>query len=216
MHIKEIVVSTNNISQTKSFYTNTLQFKLTHQTDTSISVTAGTSILTFQQDDLIVHPVYHIAFNIPHHQLQEAISWLSEKAVLLPVTENNIIADFSHWNANAIYFYDNNENLLEFIARHDLVNDTEVPFSATSIECISEIGITADDVPSYIDHLITTYQLPVFSKQPRQDKFTVLGDDHGLLIIVETGRNWFPTNMPAGRFPVKIVITHPPSPLLYY
>jgi catechol-2,3-dioxygenase len=206
MHIKEIVVSTNNISQTKSFYTDTLQFKVSHQTDTCVSFNAGTSILTFQQDDQVPDPVYHFAFNIPQHQLQEAMNWLTGKAQLLPITDNNTIADFSHWNANAIYFYDNNGNLLEFIARHDLVNDTNAPFFASSIECISEIGLVADQVPAYTDHLITTYQLSVYAKQPRNDKFTALGDDHGLLIIVEAGRNWFPTTIPAGKFPVKIVI----------
>jgi hypothetical protein len=60
--------------------------------------------------------VLHFTFNIPHNQLDAAISWLQQFTSLLPVPGNGHIATFESWNAHAVYFYDNNGNLLELIA----------------------------------------------------------------------------------------------------
>jgi catechol-2,3-dioxygenase len=200
MKINEIKLATNDLNQTVSFYTQTLGLTTAKQTDKHVSLHAGTSILTFTQDNTCTTPIYHFAFNIPHNQLPDAIKWLEKRTPILPVTAESNIAEFSTWNANAIYFTDNNGNLLEFIARHDLNNNSNTPFSAASIQCISEIGIAVPNVPAYTAQLNLNY----FAKQPPQEKFAALGDDEGLLIIAEENRNWFPTNIPAGRFPLEI------------
>jgi catechol-2,3-dioxygenase len=208
MRIKEILLASNDLMQTRSFYTQTLGFTISDQTDNRISFHAGDSILTFLQNNLETSPVYHFAFNIPHNQLAQAINWLTARVALIPVTEENIIADFRQWNANAVYFTDNNGNILEFIARYDLDNSSDIPFSAASVQCISEIGIAVADVPHYAEQLIEDYALNYFSKQPPQEKFVALGNDDGLLIIAELNRNWYPTDIPAGRFYMEIVIEH--------
>ena len=206
MRINRIELLTNDIIQTKLFYTQALQLRIQHETNDSISFEIGTSVLTFRQDNFILNPVYHFAFNIPHNQLEEAITWMAGKAELLPVTSGSKTADFGHWNANAIYFLDNSGNILELIARHDLNNGSDAPFSSDSIQCISEIGIAVDNVSLFMDRGIKDYDLNIFSKQQPQEKFAALGDDNGLLIIAETDRNWFPTNIPARKFPTRIVL----------
>ncbi|MVT12621.1 VOC family protein [Chitinophaga tropicalis] len=206
MRIKRIELLTNDIIQTKLFYTRTLQFSIQYETNNSISFKTGASILTFRQDNSILSPVYHFAFNIPHNQLEEAIIWMTGKAELLSVTSESKTADFSHWNANAVYFSDNSGNILELIARHDLDNGSDTPFSSDSIQCISEIGIAVDNVPLFMDCAIKDHGLNIFSKQQPQEKFAALGDDNGLLIIAETDRNWFPTSVPARKFPTGIVL----------
>lgn len=204
MNIKEINLYTNDIAATTTFYTTKLQLPILRQSSNSISFQAGASVLTFEQQTTILHPVYHFAFNITPDFLEDAISWLQQITHLLPVTDNNYIATFDNWNAQAVYFYDNNGNLLELIARHDL------PKEATNfaITGISEIGIAAAAVPEYADQLIDTWHLPVFAKQPRMEAFTALGDDHGLLIIAAQGRNWFPTQIPAQPFPATVTIEY--------
>lgn len=200
MKIREIKLATNELNQTVSFYTQTLGFAIVQRTDHHVSFQAGTSILTFIADNSCTQPIYHFAFNIPHNQLSEGIDWLTKRVPLLPVTQETHIAGFKNWNANAVYFTDNNGNLLEFIARHDLNNSSHEVFSAASVQCISEIGIAVQCVPAYAAGLDVGY----FSKQPPQEKFAALGDDEGLLILAEENRNWFPTNIPAGRFPLEI------------
>ncbi|NLR59115.1 glyoxalase [Chitinophaga polysaccharea] len=203
MQLASIHLYTNDLAATAAFYSQKLQLAVTQQSSTCISFQAGTSTLVFEQSDAIVHPVYHFAFNIPHNQLSEAIDWLQQMTDLVPVADDNRIAHFELWHADAVYFYDNNGNLLEFIARHDLLNDAP----ELHIECISEIGIVTEDVPVHAAHLLQQ-QIPVFAKQPRSDQFTALGDDYGLLIIVAAGRNWFPTRTPAKHFPGSVIVHH--------
>eukprot|EP01133_Synstelium_polycarpum_P012536 gene12536-14715_t len=206
MDIQEIKIETKALEATLSFYTELLGLELLYKSKERICISAGTSVLTFIKSKGPEHPVYHIAFNIPPGQLQQSIDWLHGKADLLPVTESNVVAAFENWNANAVYFLDNNGNLLEFIARHDLSVASDEPFSGHSILCISEIGVVTEQVPQLANRLMSTYGLPVFSKQPRADNFTALGDDSGLLILVENRRNWFPTKIPAEKFPLSILI----------
>lgn len=204
MNIKEISIYTNDIVQTTAFYTTKLQLPILRQSSNSISFQAGTSVLTFEQQTAITHPVYHFAFNITPDLLEEAIAWLQQITTLLPVTADSHIATFDNWNAHAVYFFDNNGNLLELIARHDLPKEA----NTLTIINISEIGIAAAAVPAYADQLISTWHLPVFAKQPRMEAFTALGDDNGLLIIAAQGRNWFPTQIPAQPFPATVTIEH--------
>jgi catechol-2,3-dioxygenase len=202
MTIKEISLITNDINGTTTFYTTNLQLPILYQSVNRISFQAGASVLTYEQQTTTTQPVYHFAFNIPHNQLDAAINWLQQFTTLLPVPDNSYIANFESWNANAVYFYDNNGNLLELIARHDLKNDADL----LSVSGISEIGIVTASVPEYADQIISMYKLPVFAKQPRMELFTALGDDNGLLIIAAKSRNWFPSQIPAQPFPARVTI----------
>lgn len=204
MLIREIAICCKDIEATATFYAG-MELKILHKNDTEISFFAGRSILTFVQHSQIDLPVYHFAFNIPHNQISECLEWLEKRMEIIPV-ENKKIADFPNWNAHAIYTYDNNRNIVEWIARHDLDNASETPFSGNSIDCISEIGLVSEDVPAYAELLSSRYRIPVFSKQPPKENFTALGNDSGLLILSQSGRNWFPTAVAAHQFPVKVVL----------
>jgi hypothetical protein len=35
-------------------------------------------------------------------------------------------------------------------------------------------------------------------------QFKAIGDDEGLFIVVPENRNWYPTNKPAGIFPMNV------------
>jgi catechol-2,3-dioxygenase len=154
-----------------------------------------------------VTPVYHFAFNIPPDKFGQALAWMESKVELLDITPGIKIADFVNWNAKSIYFNDNNGNILEFIARYDLAGNGQASvFSAESIISISEIGIASDNVTLECDELMAAYDIPLFTRQPRQNNFTVLGDDHGLLIFSSKDRNWYPTQTRAQRYPVKLII----------
>jgi len=204
MEIQEITLHTRNLQETLFFYNRILSIEILDENLQTVRFAAGKSILTFIERELPERPVYHFAFNIPENKMEEAIQWSKGKFELLPVTEDGVIADFSLWNAHSIYFKDNNGNVLEFIARHDLKNSTAERFSAALIECISEIGVVAENVKALTDHFSAQYGLPIFSKQPRLENFAALGDDHGLVIIVGNNRSWFPTSVPSETHPTTI------------
>lgn len=205
MKIKELHLLTNNLDKTEEFYKEILDVTINEKTEKQLSFLIGTTQLIFILSQ-VPEPVYHIAFDIPNNKLEVAFDWLSEKVSVLPVTPESKIADIKLWNAKSIYFYDNNGNLLELICRFDLDNQSEKTFDVTSILSVSEIGLVTDDVPALTNTIIEKYKLHVFQKQPAQENFTAIGDDEGLLIIVNENRNWFPTNQKAQSFWSKIII----------
>jgi len=206
MNILEIEIQTDDLLETEVFYSDILGLQLTGKGQNSISFLSGQSTLTFIKSNN-QNPKYHFAFNIPHNKLDEAIIWATSKLNLIENADNGIVANFESWNAKAIYFFDNNGNILEFIARFDLDNDSDKPFGISSIQSISEIGIVADAPIKLADKLVEKNNLYFFVKGSKSEKFVTLGDDNGLFIIVETNRKWYPTEQQAEKHYTKIKIS---------
>lgn len=203
MNILEVQLLTADIPQTKKFYHEILGMKILHANDSSIKFSAGLSTLIFKKTTT-QKPFYHFAFTIPSNKFEEAHAWVSQRTQLLPIAADSSIADFVNWNAKAFYFYDNNQNVVEFIARFDLGNDLQKPFDGLSIFSISEIGIVVDNAKPYGEKISGEYDLNFFSKQAPQDDFAAIGDDHGLFIVVNDKRNWYPTSKPSGKYWIAI------------
>ena len=205
MKILSLEILSNNLTKTEQFYRDVLGLKATEKGNDYISFAAGLTTLTFK---FTAHsnPIYHFAFNIPNNQLQEAFKWVENRIEIMDVTPGNKIADFVNWNAKSIYFYDSNGNILEFIARFDLDNKSDAPFSSDSVLCISEIGVATDGVATATDDLINNYNLPVFPRQPRLENFAALGNHDGLLILSSANRHWYPTHKTAQKLHTKLSI----------
>lgn len=196
MKLEYLQIQTKDLKNTARFYKETLGLSIIENDSKSISIQVGNSILKFIEKNNF-ESIYHFAFNISQNKLEEAIAWAKNKVGLLVIEDKNVIARFENWNANAIYFYDNNGNLLEFIARHDLNNAQLTPFNSKSILNISEIGIVNENPLELAQQLIEKYGLEFFTKNPNSELFSALGNDEGLLIIVKPNRNWYPTQIPA-------------------
>ncbi|MBK7381238.1 MAG: VOC family protein [Ignavibacteriales bacterium] len=206
MNILEIEIQTDNLNETEKFYSELLGLQTKNKNQNSISFLAGHSTLTFIKSNRL-KPKYHFAFNIPHNKLDEAIIWTSAKLDLIKNVDNEIVSNFESWNAKAIYFFDNNGNILEFIARFDLDNASDEAFDISSIQSISEIGIVTDTPIKLADKLVEENNLCFFAKGAKSEKFVTLGSDNGLLIIVETNRKWYPTEQEAEKHFTKIKIS---------
>jgi catechol 2,3-dioxygenase-like lactoylglutathione lyase family enzyme len=203
MQIREIHLLTDDLEGTEEFYNGKLGTAISVKNEKSISfVMGGTKLLFIKSEG--VKPYYHFAFDIPNNQLQEALAWIEKKIPILSVTESSAITDFRAWNAKSFYFYDNNGNIVEFICRFDEDNQSSKPFSGSSILFVSEIGIVSPDVPRLANNIIERYGLEIFKKQPRENGFTVIGNDTGLLILSINERNWYPTDKKAKCFYTKI------------
>lgn len=205
MKLEQIQIQTNNIQETTAFYQDILGLSIIEKNSKWVTIQAGNSILKFIENSTF-DSIYHFAFNIPENKLEEAIEWCKNKVGLIVIEDQNVIANFEAWNANAVYFYDNNGNLLEFISRHDLENASTENFSSKSILNISEIGIVTENPLELGNQLIEKHALEFFSKNNNSEVFSALGDDEGLLIIVKPNRNWYPTQTPSQSNPTEIRI----------
>ncbi|TDQ30187.1 VOC family protein [Tenacibaculum caenipelagi] len=197
MTLNEIEIKTTDIKPIKEFYQNVLELPTIKVDDKLIHIKIGTSNLKFIEDSENPSPAYHLAFNIPENKLQEAIDWSANRFEFVKKENEVLITNFENWNANSVYFFDIDGNVLEFIARHDLDNAATAQFNSSQILNISEFGIVKDQPDVYGKHLVDTYGLHLFKKNHNSETFTVIGDDNGLLVIVKTNRNWYPTETPS-------------------
>lgn len=207
MHILELELLSDDILGTESFYNQVLGLDTLYKDHKSVSFNAGNTKLTFHSSQN-VKPVYHFAFDVPNNKLLEAFSWIEDKTEIMYVIPPDKIADFYNWNAKSFYFYDNNGNILEFIARNDLDNASDKPFDGKSILSVSEIGLVSKNVATKCDELFDKYGLTSYSKQPKLPKFIVLGTVTGLFILVEENRDWYPTDKKSKSFWTKVIFNH--------
>ena len=205
MNIKEVELLSADLEATEKFYVETMGFKTEHKSAKDLKIKTGSSFLTFKKTDL-KNPVYHFAFEIPNNLLEEAIEWASGKLELVKFDNGSAIADFASWNASSIYFFDNNGNIVEFIARFDNKTESNETFDASCILNVSEIGLVAQNVAQLTKEIKVKTSLTLFSKQKPRDDFAVMGDNNGLFILVLENRRWFATQIRARRFPVKVKI----------
>lgn len=207
MKIIELELLTADIQETAAFYSKKMGLSFLSANKSSVSFAAGSTKLTFKYSKN-PQAVYHFAFDIPHNKLFEAFDWMEKEVEILDIIPPEKIADFYNWDAKSFYFYDNNGNIVEFIARYCLDNASYKVFDGSSIVSVSEIGFVAKDVSAFSEELLEKYTLSVFSKQPKLDKFIVLGTDTGLFILSAENRNWFPTDTKCQSFWTKVVFEH--------
>jgi len=188
MKIEELILDTENLTEQISFYQDTLHFKLIKRTESFASFRIGKSILTFVKKDKALP--YHFAFNIPFNKEKEALNWLNNRVEVIPY-ENDKIIDFVNWEAKAIYFYDNDRNIVEFIARRAIHHENLSEFNGKSVLNISEIGIGTYDIKQLYQELNNMKPIRIFDGS--FEKFCALGNNEGLFIIVDLlKKDWFP------------------------
>lgn len=203
MRIQEVVFQSRDVTAQRRFYHDLLQLPLVEDSPQRATFRAGHTAMAFEQaESTLPDTIYHFAFNIPENQLAQAKDWLAGRVSLAAVPETY---DFTDWNAHAFYFWDGDGNIAEFIARHNLDNASNEPFSAQSITGISEVGVATPDVLQTVTHLQRELGLEVW-RGAGSDAFSAVGDEHGLFIVVNSGRKWLGTDMPALPLPTRITI----------
>jgi catechol 2,3-dioxygenase-like lactoylglutathione lyase family enzyme len=208
MQILETDLLTKDLAGTEKFYSSVLGLRIIEKTDASLLISCGRSVLRFLRSEEKTNPVYHFAFAVPYVNFKEAVTWASIHLNLINLEHNNVIAEFINWNARAVYFKDNNGNILEFISRTSEGEVMHEPFDPTLIQHIAEVGIVTDSVAVFARQLSNTYKIPVYEKQPLHDNFGAMGDDSGLLILSSPGREWYPTEVKAEKHYSKVKLMH--------
>lgn len=190
MRIKELEIFTPNLQLQADFYSKVLELEKVEETSQSVSFKIGSSILQLTYREKFTP--YHFAINIPANQEKEALKWLKKKVTILKDEEHEI-QYFDFWDANAIYFYDADKNIVEFIARKRLKNNSENEFDRSSLIEISEIGVPTKNIEQEYKILNGATDIQIYSGS--LERFCAVGDDHGLFIIInkEIKKEWFPT-----------------------
>jgi len=208
MLLTKVQLQTNHLSALHHFYEEILELNIVYPGEKSISVTAGKSVLIFEETSININPFYHFAFNIPSNKFEEAFEWMKQKVGLLWLEDyKGYVANFVNWHAKSFYFPDPAGNILEMIARFDLNDVVQEKFSSMHIRNVSEIGLVfpVKKFDTDVNRLLEQYPLSYFDKQPPMPHFKAVGDDEGLFIIVPENRVWFSTkNIKSKIFPIGI------------
>jgi catechol-2,3-dioxygenase len=135
----------------------------------------------------------------PHHyafHVRDLGAWRDRLEVpLIRGEDGEDEFDFSSWGgARAIYFADPEGNIVELIARPQ-------PRAELSL---AEVGLPVDDVGAVVD--VLEQELGLSHYDGDRETFSAVGDDDGLLIVVNVGRGWFPPQVPAGRAPIAVTL----------
>jgi catechol-2,3-dioxygenase len=202
MKIQRLKLYSGNIDAQKQFYTDILKFKVLKDTPRTLHFQVGESVLIFEKTN--EKPYYHFAINIPSNQISEAIKWLKEKVPLLKWQGKEIV-DFPKWNAQGVYFYDKDNNIVELIARKELDVQSTSLFSEKSLLHLSEIGVATTDVLSIVETLKKEHKVDTYDGD--SSRFNAAGSETGLFIIVNRKeKNWIPNMDEAKPFPFEVSI----------
>jgi len=159
-------------------------------TGARLTVTIGSTRLTFLPAAPDWSGFYHFALNIPPDQFAAAKAWAARRVPLLRDKHGADEFDFRTWDARSLYFRDPAGNIVEFIARQALPAAGGA-FGPESLLGVSEIGLVTEAVGPTVAGLRAALGLEVF-RGSHSPNFVALGDDLGLLIVVQAGREWYP------------------------
>jgi len=210
MYIDSLTLQAPDLPALHAFYGDRLGLPVTAYSTTELRLHIGASELIFTPGE----GTYHFAFNIPENQFHPAYDWLTARVPPIADKSGQRAFHFADWQADSVYFFDPCGNIGELIARHTLSNASDAPFSARSLENISEIGIAVEDVPAYAASL--REQIGVAPYRPGSSEFMPVGDEHGLCILVKPGRIWYPDSGKAAvSAPIRIVIRGQQRPVIH-
>lgn len=187
------------LDEMKAYYRDRLDFAVLAERDDELTVRGGLTIITFvTAPPEYGRPFYHFAFNIPEQKILAARAWQLERTPLFDTPDNlrdpdypNDVRHFRSWNAHSVFFFDPAENVLEYIARHDLPATREQGttgdgFDVADILYASEIAFVSDDVIATAGELAANHEVKPY--RPGNEQFHAMGDEEGLLLVFARGR----------------------------
>jgi catechol 2,3-dioxygenase-like lactoylglutathione lyase family enzyme len=206
MKINSLEIGAGDFEKVAPFYGTLLGLPVVDEED-AVVVKINNSSIRFLKEETDEDPFYHFAINIPSNKIEEARDWLKNKVGLIWLNDHNSdIANFSNWNAKAVYFYDPLGNIVELISREDPDRGSEEPFGPEQFLSICETGLVFDEetFDDTVNYLLQKYQLSYYPKQAPLPHFRAIGDDEGLFVIAPENRPWYPTDKAAQIFPLSV------------
>ena len=209
MNIQNVTMDASNFKKTKQFYLTHLAFPLASEDGNSFSILVGQTTLTFHKALEGDTPFYHFAFNVPSNQFDEAKAWAKSK-VPLSTEEGDDEVYFENIDAKSIYFEDPAGNIVEFICRLSDATASDEPFSAASLQKMSEMSLV---VQNKLEASSLLQDVGIFNRSDEEilpTGLTFIGDraDATYLLLVNEGRTWYFSTKQAASHPLSITLTN--------
>ena len=210
MRIKKVKLATNDIASLTKFYSDKLKFLPLIKERNSVAIEIGRSLLCIEQIAEKIIGNYHLAFevyrgqlDILHKRLKQSIEFMRQ--------EGTIIFDIKNWKSQSIYFYDSDNNILEFIER-DFAPESD---GKSSVISIVEFGLALKNM-SDLERLREATELDIFPGIVSKE-FMPIGDLEGMFICVPNGRIWNPSKHRAGftQAEVEFIVGEQKKHLIY-
>lgn len=200
MKIRELTLYINRFTEQQQFYADVLDLPIDHINNNVFAVQVGWTRFIFVRTDQ--HHLYHYCFLIPANKLLEAMRWMESKVEIIETEEGKIVF-FDTWNAYSFYFYDGAGNIAECIVRHDLMNNSDKPFSSIDFLCINEIGLGTDNIRETNRQLNAAMGTKFWKGE--MEIFATNGSQEGLFLLPNytKKKTWFPTSIVIKPSPVK-------------
>ncbi|OWA37695.1 hypothetical protein B9G55_06515 [Saccharibacillus sp. O16] len=209
MNIQKIELWISNFEQTVQFYEQAIGFKRMEDSEAAkVSFQIGSSILELNRDPGDRGYYYHFAFNIPPNLFRDAKRWLSKRTeLLLEDGEDEVFFD-GLTQADSFYTEDPAGNIVEFIARrHTTPASSAFTFTTEQIMCISEIGLSVDNLAEYAERM-HTLGIPVRGNEEisYDGYLNFMGEyeDGSFIILSPLGRRWYFSDKPSIAAPLVI------------
>lgn len=207
MKIEHVAMYASNFDATRQFYITKFQFPLISEEHDRFTMKVGETTVTFIEAPLNEKPFYHFAFDIPANQFKEAKAWTKGKITLSKEQDEDDVY-FAGIDAKSIYFEDPAGNIVEFICRLSDAKQSTAPFTAFSLQKMSEMSIVVRDK---IRAVPTFHNVSIFERDHKEitaEGLTFMGEreDASYLLLVNEDRRWFFSDKIAKAFPVEILL----------
>jgi len=209
LKIKRLELRSLNVAASANFWESKFGFPVVYATPSNPRIQIGNTELSFRPHITGPKPVYRFAFEIPENQIEQAFFWLKEANIeVLKHPENGReIQHVPRLNAHSIAFIDGMGNLVELIAKHDLKNSSEEPFTRASLLGINEIGVVSFNIQKAVD--LVKSELNVDEMTGYGAGYKPLGGREGQLHMVVPKRPWLPYDINSVNIPMLITVQYP-------
>ncbi len=187
MRILQLALPVSDVAQVGAYFSDVLQLPVNGG-----SVQIGWTRLQLRAAGSDPVGGVHLAFNVPANRFAAATEWLLARAPLQTNAKGEAHFTFGDaWASESIYFEGPDGLILELIGRRRLpASNRTSPFHGSELTCVSEVGLPVAEVPAL--HARAEAALGLKPLSPPTPHFAALGDDEGLLIVVDATRAWFP------------------------
>ncbi len=211
--IVQLRLHSGHLDKMRVFYAGTMGFE-TDVAQRTLQVQAGGTRIEFKQTEPPLQssdiPYYHIAWAIPENKFALAKAWLQKRTQVLRHPDGRDEFHFQRVNRHGVYFADPAGNILELIARHNLSDGTDGPFTLADILYVNHFGFVVDDVARTIAQM--RQALLIELKDEPYEQFATLGDEHRHIVLVSRKRLWLPESVkPAEVFSSEAVLHGTPE-----
>ncbi|MEM7349522.1 MAG: hypothetical protein AAF657_01865 [Acidobacteriota bacterium] len=179
----------------------------------SLRVRTGGTEMRFDAAPEGAAPFYHVAWAIPSNKFDIGKAWLYQRAPLLKNSKGHDEFHFKKANRRAVYFKDPAGNILELIARDDLGDVVEGPFSLRDVLYVNHVGLVIDNMDETIVALNDS--LGLLPTAPPEPNVTKMGDKYRHITLVTKNRLWIPEMEQGAKVFTTEVVMHGPKRAVY-